>query len=124
MKAFVCAIILLIIISVASFMLSAYADEALDEIISINDQIKLDGNLNEKTKKAIEKSMEIWKKNENLFHITINRNEIMNTKKEIASALGACKVNSTEDFLTAIERLAVALDNIKSYTKLRVENIF
>ena len=124
MKTFIVAIILLISISASSFLLSAYSDERIDEIINLTNQIREENELNEKTRLCIDTAMKIWEKNEKLFHITIDRSDMIVVKKEIAGAIGATRGNSNENFLVAAEKLAITLDNIKGYTKLRPENIF
>ena len=124
MKSFITAIIMLFLICSASLGISAYSDKKIDKIISLTNTIKNDGAKSDTSKICIEEAMEVWEKNESLFHITINRNDIIVVKKEIASALGASRANSADDFLIATERLAVTLDNIKGYTECRLENIF
>ena len=49
---------------------------------------------------------------------------MITAKKEIAGALGASRAGDPDEFLAATERLSVTLDNIKGYTKLRIENVF
>ena len=124
MKSFVVAIIIFLSVSALSLGLAAVADERIDEIISLTEQIKSEGVQAESSKKAIELAMAKWEKSEALFHITINREDMILTKKEIADALGASRASSYADFLVATERLATSLDNIKGYTKCRLENIF
>ena len=124
MRSFIIAVIILLSASAASLWLSEISDKRMDEIIALTDTVieyKAEGKA---AKDAIALAMEKWKKNEKLFHITINRSEMLIVKKEIAGALGASLANSAADFLVAAERLAVSLDNIKGYTTCRIENVF
>ena len=124
MRTFIIAIIMLLMIIATSLTLAACADKRLNELIYLTEQALEEGELNEKTKKCIEAISKEWDKYESLFHITINREEMIAVKKEIASALGASESNSKENFLIAAEKLCVTLDNIKGYTELRMENVF
>ena len=124
MKEFIVAVVILIVFSSLSLGLSAYSDERLDEIIELADAISEDCAKSESSRQKIELAMSKWEKYEALFHITINRNEMITAKKEIAGALGASRAGDPDEFLAATERLSVTLDNIKGYTKLRIENVF
>ena len=124
MKEFIVAVVILIVFSSLSLGLSAYSDERLDEIIELADAISEDYAKSESSRQKIELAMSKWEKYEALFHITINRNEMITAKKEIAGALGASRAGDPDEFLAATERLSVTLDNIKGYTKLRIENVF
>lgn len=123
MRSFVIAII---IVTVSSFSLglSSFADSKLDEIVSLTENILSNGCESEASHMAIELIASKWEESEKLFHITVARGDIALAKKEIASALGASHANSNVDFLTACERLAAILDNVKGYTTCRPENIF
>ena len=124
MKEFIIAVAILLVFSSLSLGLSAYSDERLDEIIELADAISEDYAKSESSRQKIELAMSKWEKYEALFHITINRNEMITAKKEIAGALGASRAGDPDEFLAATERLSVTLDNIKGYTKLRIENVF
>ena len=124
MKEFIIAVVILLVFSSLSLGLSAYSDERLDEIIELADAISEDYAKSESSRQKIELAMSKWEKYEALFHITINRNEMITAKKEIAGALGASRAGDPDEFLAATERLSVTLDNIKGYTKLRIENVF
>ena len=124
MKSFIAAIVMLILISALSLGSSSYSDKKIDKIISLTNEIKKNGTEWEKSEAQIEEILAIWEENESLFHITINRNDIITVKKEIAGALGASRAGRADDFLIATERLAVILDNIKGYTEFRFENLF
>ncbi len=115
---------MLVLVCSLSLGLAAVADERLDEIISLAEEIRDDGAQSERSKKAIETAMEKWEESEILFHITINRSDMILAKKEIADALGASRAESRADFLAAAERISAILDNVKGFTKCRLENIF
>ena len=124
MRSFIIAVVILVSASAASLWLSKISDERMDEIIVLTDTVIAHKAQGKEAQDAIALAMEKWKKNEKLFHITINRSEMLIVKKEIAGALGASMANSADDFLVAAERLAVSLDKIKGYTTCRIENVF
>ena len=124
MRSFIIAVVILVSASAASLWLSEISDERMDEIIVLTNTVIAHKAQGKEAQDAIALAMEKWKESEKLFHITINRSEMLIVKKEIAGALGASMANSADDFLVAAERLAVSLDNIKGYTTCRVENVF
>ena len=124
MRSFIIAVVILVSASAVSLWLSKISDERMDEIIVLTNTVIAHKAQGKEAQDAIALAMEKWKESEKLFHITINRSEMLIVKKEIAGALGASMANSADDFLVAAERLAVSLDNIKGYTTCRVENVF
>ncbi len=124
MRTFIVAIALLLTIIATSLTLSACADKRLNDLLYLTEQALEEGELNERSRKCIDAISKEWEKNESLFHITINREEMIAVKKEIASALGASEADSRENFLIAAEKLCITIDNIKGYTELRIENVF
>ncbi len=130
MREIIGIIIIITIVSGASFALQSYLDKTSDEILSklnnLKDEIRqaIDTNSNSETAKISNEIVAKWEEISEIWSTIVVHQELDSIKLSILEVNGAVEAGSFDDALEEIDKTIFLAGHIKEKESFRLKNIF
>lgn len=127
MKAFVCAIIIIILITgfaIFDFLYSKHYIEKIEKyVLSTPDSIT-EGDVTDELRDSVDKIDDLWKKYMKYLRATINYQQISNVSVAVDDFRNIALAGISQDYAKARDNLLSSLKNLRRFTIASFESIF